>query len=96
MARVHVCSTPGCPNLAPCPKHARPTSQPWSKDRDRQTQHTFRTLTLRRDGYTCRRCGLRDPTGRKLDAHHVTSSKGMTLCNSKGNSCHSAVDNHAR
>lgn len=96
----HVCSAPGCGQLvntsSPCPRHGRPTNASWSTDRDRNTQREFRKRTLTRDGYQCRRCGHRDYTGRSLDAHHVTPTEGLTLCNSKGNGCHAKHDKHAR
>ena len=101
MKRVHVCSyiSPSgvsCHNLTPCPVHSRPRNASWSKDRDRKAQHEFRKATLQRDGYRCRRCGHHDPSGKTLDAHHVTPTEGMTLCNSKANGCHAAHDKHAR
>jgi 5-methylcytosine-specific restriction endonuclease McrA len=92
MKRVKVCSTPGCPNLAPCPRHSRPTNAPWSKGRDRQAQHAFRQAVLQRDGHRCTRCG----TTLDLVAHHVKPgyhpSAGITLCRA----CHQAIDTHAR
>lgn len=95
-----VCSKPGCPQLVspsePCPTHGRPLNQPWSNDRDRKAQHAFRNSTLARDGYTCQRCGHRDPTGKTLQAHHVSTTQGLTLCTKAANGCHAAVDAHAR
>jgi 5-methylcytosine-specific restriction endonuclease McrA len=86
-----------CPNLRPCPEHPeRPRNAPWSEGRNSTDQGRFRRATLTRDAFTCQRCGLHDPTGAKLDAHHVTPERGVTLCNAKGNGCHAAVDGSAR
>lgn len=96
MTRQHVCSQPGCPELAPCPKHSRPKNASWSKDRDPKAQRFFRHNVLTRDNYTCTRCGHHDPTGRDLQAHHIKPgyemNAGTTLCTT----CHRAVDAHAR
>lgn len=91
-----VCSHVGCPELQPCPTHSRPRNAPWTTGRDRKTQDTFRRHTLERDRYRCQRCGHHDPTGRTLDAHHITPTQGQTLCNTKANGCHAAVDTNAR
>lgn len=101
LARHHGRLKPGkvCPRCwrdAPCAIHSRPKNARWSKDRDGAKQHHFRRNTLEHDHYTCQRCGLVDPSGTKLDAHHVTPTQGTTLCNSKGNGCHAATDSHAR
>lgn len=106
MKRTRVCSYiardgRSCPNLAEpgtsrCLAHTRDRNAKWSSDRAGAEQHRFRKATLERDRFTCQRCGLHDPTGRKLDAHHVTPTHGTTLCNSKGNGCHAQVDAHAR
>jgi hypothetical protein len=86
-----------CPNLTPCELHPpRDRNAPWSQGRDSTEQGRFRRATLARDNFTCTRCGLYDPTGKKLDAHHVSPERGQTLCNSKGNGCHAAVDGKAR
>lgn len=89
-----------CPNLQPCPTHARPNNAPWSTNRDRQAQHHFRQAVLRRDGYQCTRCGHHDPTGRTLEAHHVRPgydpSAGITVCTIDANGCHRTIDTHAR
>jgi hypothetical protein len=86
-----------CPNLQPCPEHPpRDRNARWSRDRDPSTQARFRAATLARDGYTCTRCGHSDRTGKTLDAHHITPERGVTLCNSKANGCHAAVDRNAR
>jgi 5-methylcytosine-specific restriction endonuclease McrA len=86
-----------CPNLLPCATHPpRDRNASWSEGRNSTEQGRFRRATLARDGFTCRRCGLVDATGEKLDAHHVTPTRGMTLCNSNGNGCHAAVDRSAR
>jgi hypothetical protein len=100
----HVCSHAGpdgsCPELVnrdnPCPKHGRPVNASWSTDRDRGAQRQFRARVLEHDGYRCTRCGHVDPSGRSLDAHHVTPTEGVTLCNSKGNGCHGVTDRNAR
>lgn len=81
-----------CPNLQPCPLHTRDRNARWSKDRDGAKQNRDRQATLRRDRHTCQRCGRVDPTGKSLDAHHVTPTELVTLCNA----CHCEVDPNAR
>ncbi|OLL21238.1 MULTISPECIES: HNH endonuclease [unclassified Rhodococcus (in: high G+C Gram-positive bacteria)] len=54
----------------------------------------FRRQVLRRDGYQCVQCGHHDPTGRTIQADHITNvasggvehdpGNGQTLCNT----CH--------
>jgi 5-methylcytosine-specific restriction endonuclease McrA len=99
--RTRVCSHidrsgRGCPNLQPCPVHARPANARWSRDRDPAAQARFRRAVLKRDQFTCTRCGHHDRTGRTLVAHHVrpgyATADGRTLCDS----CHRAVDSNAR
>lgn len=86
-----------CPHLRPCPEHPeRDRNAPWSTGRNSTDQGRDRRATLKRDLFTCQRCGLHDPTGAKLDAHHVTPTRLVTLCNRKGNGCHSKVDSQAR
>jgi 5-methylcytosine-specific restriction endonuclease McrA len=89
-----ICPRVGCPEIRPCPieGHERPKNAPWSKDRDRAQQHNERKATLQRDDYRCTRCGHHDPTGRQLDAHHVSPHHAVTLCNP----CHVAIDPSAR
>lgn len=79
---VHVCATPGCPNLAPCPVHARPS---WSPGRDRAA-HMREARAAKRAHPFCERCGSSD----ELDLHH--GAHPVILCNT----CHQAVDPHAR
>lgn len=81
-----------CPNLAPCEKHSRPANAPWTKGRNSTQQGRDRRNTLRRDNHTCQRCGRVDITGKNLDAHHVTPTQLVTLCNS----CHVEIDSNAR
>lgn len=92
MSRVHVCSTPGCPNLEPCPVHARPRNARWSHERSSRGQHAFRKAVMRRSGGVCERCRR----ARAEVAHHVRpgydASDGLALCNA----CHREIDNHAR
>lgn len=49
----------------------------------------FRRAVLKRDDYTCQRCGHHDPTGTTLHANHIINTKrggtndldnGETLC----------------
>jgi 5-methylcytosine-specific restriction endonuclease McrA len=54
-----VCSVPGCPEREPGPRHpsrAAGSTRAWRK---------LREQVLRRDGYTCQRCG-----GRAELVHH--------------------------
>lgn len=92
MTRYHVCSTPGCPNLEPCPVHARPRNARWSHGRSGKLQHRFHKAIRRRCGGVCERCHAAPMTV----AHHVrdgwTPDCGLGLCDD----CHLAVDNHAR
>jgi 5-methylcytosine-specific restriction endonuclease McrA len=94
---TRVCSHIGrdgksCPNLQPCKQHERPRNASWSRDRDTSAQGRERKATLQRDGFTCQRCGRVDPSGKSLDAHHVSPGRLVTLCNS----CHCDVDPNAR
>jgi len=90
--RVHVCSRPGCPNLEPCPVHARPRNAAWSKDRDHRAQGRFRKAVMRRSHGVCERCH-QSPA---QVAHHVRPgydpSAGLALCHD----CHRAIDDKAR
>jgi 5-methylcytosine-specific restriction endonuclease McrA len=82
-----------CPNLQPCEAHpARDRNAPWSEGRSSTDQGRFRRAVLALDGFTCRRCGHHDPSGRSLQAHHVSPERGVTLCRD----CHRAVDGNAR
>jgi hypothetical protein len=91
MRRFHVCSTPGCPELAPCPQHSRPANAPWSQ-RDRDAQEWFRTQLFFRSGGICERCHQAPAS----QAHHVRPGDdpehGLALCDD----CHRALDNKAR
>jgi len=92
MRRSHVCSTPGCPNLTPCPDHGRPRNARWSRDRDPRAQSWFRDQVMWRADGICERCQIE----RATVAHHVRPGYdpecGLALCDA----CHRAVDNHAR
>lgn len=92
MKRVHVCSTPGCPHLAPCPVHARSHTARWSRDRDGAAQNRFARALRKRSGGTCERCG-RAPAE---VAHHIKpgyqSDDGLDLCQD----CHRMIDKYAR
>lgn len=88
MARVHVCSTIGCPNLQPCPVHGRTSKRRsnWSK-RD-QAQHMREARAAKRRHTSCQYCGSTE----KLDYHHTAPGTGVVICNQ----CHVQVDPHAR
>jgi hypothetical protein len=92
MKREHVCSTPGCPELTPCPKHSRPRDASWSVERDHRAQSWFRKQVMARSGGLCERC-QRAPAA---VAHHVKPGDdadcGLALCDA----CHAAVDDKAR
>jgi hypothetical protein len=45
ITRTHVCSVPGCPQLAPCPTHARDTTGGYS-ERDKRAQAFFRKAVM--------------------------------------------------
>jgi len=92
MQRVHVCSTPGCPNLAPCPTHARPRNARWSRDRDGAGQRWFRKALIARSGGICERCRVRAGRVAHHDRPGYEPECGRWLCDD----CHTAVDNHAR
>ena len=83
MPAVHVCATPGCPNLTPCPTHTRST---WSPDRDR-AKHMRDARAAKKRQPWCERCG----STVALDLHHATHGL-QVLCSR----CHQAVDPHAR
>lgn len=92
MTRSHVCGVPGCPQLTPCPTHARPRNARWSSDRDGAAQNRFSAAVKRRAGGHCERCGASAP----LSAHHVRPgydpALGLALCDG----CHAALDHNAR
>jgi len=59
---------------------------------------TFRDAVFKRDGYTCKCCGVVN-VGARLDAHHITDrsempnggyvkENGITLCDDTLNGCH--------
>jgi hypothetical protein len=86
----HVCSTPGCPHLSPCPDHGRQPGESWSH-RDDRAQARFRRAVMARSFGHCERCG-----GLATVAHHVKPGydpeSGLALCDE----CHMAVDDKAR
>ena len=90
--RSHVCSQPGCPQLAPCPTHSRRRDAHWSDDRDDRAQAFFRKAVMFRSGGTCERCRAAPAT----QAHHVRPGYdpdgGLALCDD----CHMALDDKAR
>jgi 5-methylcytosine-specific restriction endonuclease McrA len=97
MRRSRVCTTLGCPNLQPCPIHARPGNAPWSPGRDRVAQARFRRAVLARDHHACRNCGAT----RDLRACHILPleaggtyepGNGITRCAT----CDRATDPRAR
>jgi hypothetical protein len=91
ITRTHVCSVPGCPQLAPCPTHARDTTGGYS-ERDKRAQAFFRKAVMARSRGVCERCQRAPATV----AHHVRpgydAECGLALCRP----CHRAVDNKAR
>lgn len=91
MKRAHVCSTPGCPHLQPCPTHARDRNARWSEERDGPAQERFRRALIARSFGHCERCGMPGTV-----AHHVRPGYepecGLYLCDD----CHTKVDNKAR
>lgn len=98
MKRITVCTTPGCPHLAPCPTHSRPANAPWSKDRDTSEHLRFRRQIIKQRGPACERCGWQaeNRRGKGLQLHHVrpgnTPDAVILLCRP----CHRTVDKHAR
>jgi hypothetical protein len=90
--RSHVCSTPGCPHLEPCPEHARPRNARWSQERDPRAQAWFRQQVLFRAQGVCERCQV----ARATVAHHVRPGyepeHGQALCDD----CHMELDEKAR
>ncbi len=95
-----VCTHIGCPHLRPCPIHGGGHTG-WSSGRDRGAQAAFRVAVLERDRYTCRGCGLTDPTGKQLRAAHLVPlaegggydpSEGVTRCQE----CDRRTDRYAR
>ncbi len=96
MTRLHVCSSPGCPELVsrdrPCPRHGRPLSARWTEGRDGAAQNRFSRTVLAAAGGVCMRCRRASATV----AHHIrpgyAPSDGIALCDA----CHADVDEHAR
>jgi hypothetical protein len=88
---IHVCSEPGCPQLAPCQTHGRSEHEGWTS-RDRKSQDFFRRSVFARSSGWCERCTKRPATV----AHHVKPGYepgcGLALCDE----CHMAIDNKAR
>lgn len=85
---THVCASPGCPQLAPCPEHAR---KDWD-DRDMASHMRFSRAVHRRER-ACQSCGATTD----LFAHHTVPGLddpafGVLLCRS----CHRRVDPKAR
>lgn len=101
-SRATVCTTPGCPNLQPCPTHSRPINASWSPRRDRKAHFRLRYAVIKARGAKCERCGWESPTpqGKGLQMHHVrpedTPEAVQLLCGPMGNNCHGAVDSSAR
>jgi predicted restriction endonuclease len=87
-------------HFPPKAKGASKNATSWNGSRDRAAQARFRRIVLRRDNYTCRRCGRQDPTGKTFEAHHVSAGYsvecGLTLCDADHGGCHREVDGHAR
>jgi hypothetical protein len=90
--RTHVCSVPGCPNLVPCPTHARPRNARWSPERDPRAQAWFRKQVMFRSGGTCERCRVQPATTAHHDRPGYEPECGRALCDD----CHMAVDPKAR
>jgi hypothetical protein len=90
MARVHVCSEPGCPQLEPCPVHGRRDQkrQGWHhRDGDRAAHMRWRRKAIKAQS-SCQMCGSTD----KLDVHHDEHGNPVVLCNLH----HVTIDPHAR
>jgi len=91
MARIHVCTEPGCPQLEPCPIHGRDRKRRrngWAhRDGDRAAHMRWRRAAIRAHPY-CAICGATD----KLDVHHLPDGTPQVLCNWH----HVAIDPHAR
>ncbi len=71
------------------PRAPRTGNTSWNGTRDRAEQARFRKRLIQRDGPMCRRC---QAFGVPLQAHHVTATDGVMLCQP----CHKAVDPQAR
>lgn len=82
------CLGPNCPTLIPTGSRC-PRCEVANRG-TRQQRQSFRAAVLSRDGYTCQSCGLVDPSGKQLEADHVTAladggnpldiGNGSTLC----------------
>jgi len=92
MRRTHVCSTPGCPNLVPCPTHGRPANARWSRERDPHAQAWFRDQVFWRANGICERCRVAKATVAHHDRPGYDPECGRALCQS----CHREIDTHAR
>jgi 5-methylcytosine-specific restriction protein A len=95
MAARKVCAEPGCPQLQPCPLHAR---KPWQRDAPRSTlsgsrqQKRARFVLLRDDG----RCHVCGDYGADEADHVIPVAEGgaddvsnMAAIHGGSDSCHS-------
>lgn len=98
MRRVTVCTTPGCPELQPCPTHSRPANASWSPQRDRKSHWKLRMAVIKARGAKCEKCGkpAEDGRGKGLHLHHDRPGdlpeNVRLLCVEH----HREIDNHAR
>jgi hypothetical protein len=92
-----------------CGKRKTPSAHLCRSCSSRRTYDTrylaWREAVLAGDDWTCQVCGHRDPTGRTLQAHHLSNwkrhvhlryvvSNGATLCTKDASGCHDGF--HAR
>lgn len=88
------CSHPDCPNLKPCPLHAKPPH--WSCDKRPQSQERgygtgwkkARVAALKRFDFTCQRCGRRAVVVHHMDGDPENNDQSnlMPMCRP----CHEA------